>query len=120
MKIIKVNHLPRNVFAIDIYNVFFVSKTAWEHYEIHNPEFLKETVRHESIHTAQMKDFCRFIPIGGTLFYLVYLVEWGIRLCQNKFDSYRAYRAISFEREAYDNDHIINYLATRKRFAQWR
>ena len=120
MKIIKVNRLPRNVFAIDIYNVFFVSKKSWEQCEIHNPEFLTETIRHESIHTAQMKDFCPFIPIGGSIFYLVYFVEWGIRLFQNRFNGYRAYRAISFEREAYDNDYNVNYLATRKKFAQWR
>lgn len=70
-------------------------------------------INHESIHTAQMRELL-FVP-----FYIIYLIEWMIRLCQtgNLRD---AYFAISFEKEAYRNDLNLDYLPRRKWFAQWR
>lgn len=49
-------------------------------------------------------------------FYVIYLLEWVVRL----FMPGNAYRNISFEREAYDNEGNMSYLANRKRYAMWR
>lgn len=63
---------------------------------------------HEQIHWVQQKEMlCLF-------FYLWYLIEWFIKLFKYKN---KAYYAISFEREAYDNESNLNYLKTRKSFA---
>jgi hypothetical protein len=48
-------------------------------------------------------------------FYLWYFVEWTLRLLM----AGNAYRNLSFEREAYENQDNENYLTTRKPFA-WR
>jgi hypothetical protein len=69
------------------------------------------SINHEKIHTAQMKELWY---VG---FYLIYFLEWLVRLI---ITSTVAYRNISFEREAYDNQYDYNYLKSRKRFAQWR
>lgn len=68
------------------------------------------TIRHEAIHTAQMRE----LLYAG--FYFCYLVEWLVRL----FGKGNAYRNISFEREAYAHQHNPDYLRTRPRWAQWR
>ncbi len=64
------------------------------------------TLNHEKIHTAQIKE------LGYIFFYLWYVVEWLIRL----FMKGNAYRNISFEREAYNNENDLDYLHNRKRF----
>ena len=71
----------------------------------------KQTIRHEMIHTAQMKEL---LYIG---FYLLYFLEWLFN-CMTK-PKY-AYRSISFEVEARSNDNDADYLTKRKHFAQWR
>jgi hypothetical protein len=65
------------------------------------------TVRHESIHVRQMWEL---LIVG---FYVWYFVEWVVRLCAGSND---AYRAISFEREAYSNQGFPDYLENRKFF----
>lgn len=62
---------------------------------------------HERIHSEQMKEM---LFIG---FYLWYLVEWIVRL----FGKGNAYRNLSFEKEAYDNEDNLTYLDTRKPYA---
>lgn len=64
-------------------------------------------VRHEKIHLEQQKELL-VLP-----FYLLYLLDYLFRLlkCRNH---YLAYRHISFEREAYENDHKQHYLSKRK------
>ena len=69
-------------------------------------------VRHEHIHTHQMRELLFF----G--FYLWYVIEWLVRLVQFR-DAKRAYFAISFEREAYQHQADKNYLQARPLFA-WR
>lgn len=49
-------------------------------------------------------------------FYIIYLLEWIVRLFINE----NAYRNISFEKEAYQNEGDLSYLRTRRWFAQWR
>lgn len=60
-------------------------------------------LNHEAIHTAQMKE------MGYVLFYVWYVLEWLVRL-QGKGN---AYRNISFEREAYRNQDVYDYLKYR-------
>jgi len=73
-------------------------------------EYLNDntTLNHETIHALQQKEM--FI----LFFYVWYLIEWLIRLVIN----YKmAYMSVSFEREAYRNDDVMNYLSNRKPFA---
>lgn len=64
-------------------------------------------LNHEAIHSAQIREML-ILP-----FYTLYLLEWFVRLLQY-LDFYKAYRNISFEREAYDNERNLAYLETRK------
>ena len=89
---------------INIFGILFVRKESIG--------VLKEKdYNHEKIHTAQMKEL---LYIG---FYIAYFFEWLYRLI---FHTKTAYAGISFEREAYENESNLNYLSTRKHFAQWR
>lgn len=89
----------KSYIAINLFGVIFAKERL-------NDTFL----RHELIHTAQQKEL---LFVG---FYLVYIVEWIIRLliCRSQ---HRAYRSISFEREAYSNQGNAGYLKTRKHYA---
>lgn len=102
MKIVRNHLIPFKGFvAINLFGVLFARHEA----------YISETVlNHEEIHTAQMKE------LGYVLFYVIYLIEWLIRL----FLPGNAYRNISFEREAYENQHNKFYLECRKKFAQWK
>ena len=64
-------------------------------------------LNHEAIHTAQMKEMLY------VFFYIWYFVEWVVRL----FKKGNAYRNISFEQEAYDNQVWLKYLEYRQPFA---
>lgn len=61
------------------------------------------TIIHENIHLKQQ------IELLVVFFYLWYGIEWLVRLIQYK-DSHEAYRNISFEREAYENEWDEEYL----------
>lgn len=101
MKIIYNNILPFKGFkAINLFGVLFARKGA---------NITQTTINHESIHTEQMKELL-YLP-----FYIWYIIEWLIRL----FMKDNAYRNISFEREAYANEHNSDYLSKRKHFAFW-
>ena len=99
MRIIYNNIIPLPGFkAINLFGVLFVRKGCT----------MSDTdLNHEAIHTAQMKE------MWYVFFYLWYLIEWVIRL----FKKGNAYRNISFEQEAYDNQSWLKYLENRPRFA---
>ena len=63
-------------------------------------------MNHEKIHLRQQIELL-VIP-----FYLFYVLEFLIRLVQYK-NWNKAYRNISFEREAYQNEFNLNYLTQR-------
>jgi hypothetical protein len=69
-------------------------------------------INHERIHLRQQAE------MGILAFYLWYGIEYGIRWFQYR-DHYAAYRNISFEREAFDNDADLDYLKTRRLWAFW-
>ena len=99
MKIIPNNFIPFGKYAaINLFGMMFVRKGV---------TITGRLIRHESIHTAQMKE------MWYIFFYLWYVTEWLVRL----FMEGNAYRNISFEREAYNNEDNIIYLEDRKKFA---
>lgn len=101
LKIIRSQILPFKGFtAINLLGVLFVHPGVY---------LSEELMNHERIHTAQQREM---LFVG---FYLVYLVEWLVRLPMRG----NAYRNISFEREAYANQRNLNYLQQRRHYA-WR
>ena len=70
----------------------------------------KIIINHETIHYKQEVETL-FI-----LFYLIYGLEYLIKLIILK-DKNSAYRAISFEQEAYEYENDFDYLSKRKPFA---
>jgi hypothetical protein len=69
-------------------------------------------LNHETIHIHQQKELL-VIP-----FYLLYGLYYLIGIIKYK-NKQQAYYMIPFEQEAYDNDHNLDYLETRKWYA-WR
>jgi|TARA_R110000744_G_scaffold47478_3_gene104524 beta-lactamase regulating signal transducer with metallopeptidase domain len=67
----------------------------------------ERTINHESIHIKQQEELL-IIP-----FYVLYVLEWFIKLF---FYGKQSYYNISFEREAYSNEHDKDYLKNRKRY----
>jgi len=63
-------------------------------------------INHEKIHFRQQLELL-ILP-----FYIWYFFEFMIRIVQFK-DGKKAYRTISFEREAYENEKDLNYLKSR-------
>lgn len=63
-------------------------------------------INHERIHIRQA------IELLVLPFYVWYLIEFMIRYIHFR-DFKRAYYSISFEREAYENQHRLNYCSTR-------
>ncbi|WP_395053719.1 hypothetical protein [Flavobacterium sp.] len=63
-------------------------------------------INHEKIHIRQQLELL-VLP-----FYIWYFLEFLVRWFQYK-DKYKAYKNISFEREAYANEKDLNYLKQR-------
>ncbi len=64
-------------------------------------------INHEKIHLRQQ------IELLLIVFYLWYVIEYYYWLIKLR-NPYLAYRNISFEREAYDNENNLEYLKSRK------
>lgn len=98
--IVKNKILPfGNYVAINLFGFIFTKRES----------LTERTINHEDIHTKQMKELL-WVP-----FYIWYVIEYLIRLIQFR-DTNLAYRNISFEHEAYDNDNDLFYLDSRKKF----
>lgn len=67
-------------------------------------------INHEKIHLKQQLELL-IIP-----FYLWYIIEYFIRLVVTR-DKQKAYLNLSFEKEAYQNEHNLNYLKDRKYYS---
>lgn len=102
MKVFRSRWLPlRGYAAMNVFGIIIAR---------HDVSLPLTLLNHERIHTAQMREL-GFLP-----FYVLYMLEWLVRLVLPG----KAYRNISFEREAYGHDHNLDYLKQRKHFAQWR
>jgi hypothetical protein len=100
MFVVVLSHLFRkNFVGITIFPFIFLRDKKLKNNEV--------LINHETIHIIQQLE----LFVG--LFYFWYLLEYGIRLIQYK-DQHKAYRNISFEREAYANEDNLNYLKERK------
>lgn len=103
MKIIRNNIIPFKGFAvINLFGILFVRKDA---------VITEQTLLHEEIHTAQMKEL---LYVG---FYILYVCYWIVNLFRCKFNSHAAYRSICFETEARVYSSYKNYLKYRQKFA---
>ena len=106
MKVIYNNIIPfPNYQCMNLFGILFARKNA---------KLSDSTLNHESIHTAQMKELL-YVP-----FYLLYGAEWLVKFIKNGFKGHTAYRNLSFEKEAYNNEHDLNYLKTRRHYAEWK
>jgi hypothetical protein len=106
MKVIYNNIIPFKGF--DATNLFGVVFARNEYKDLD-----KIVLNHEAIHTAQMKELL-YIP-----FYILYGIEYLINLIKYR-DGDKAYKNISFEREAYRNERQLDYLKGRRHFSQYR
>lgn len=103
MKVIINKYIPfGNFLAVNLFGVLFAKR-----------EVDVYTINHEKIHTAQMKDLL-YIP-----FYILYGLEWLWKLCLYG-DGLKAYRNISYEREAYENERDLAYLYHRKSYNSFK
>lgn len=101
MKIIENSIIPfKGYKAINLFGVLFVRKGV---------KIDRVTLIHEQIHSAQMDEMLY------VFFYLWYCVEFIYRLIRLR-NWHQAYRAISFEREAYMFQENGAYMKSRKPF----
>ena len=106
MKIIYNNILPfPGYLAINLFGILFVRKDAAKRKPVDDV-----VINHEAIHSKQMAEML-WIP-----FYIWYGIEWFIKLFIYG-NAKEAYRNISFEREAYQNEYNLDYLNERKSYA---
>lgn len=99
MKIVINNIIPFKGFkCINLFGILFCRK-----------QLDKIDINHETIHTKQMQEMLYIF------FYLWYVVEYLIRLVIYR-NTKLAYKNISFEREAYQNQYNLDYLSNRKHY----
>jgi len=96
-------------FAITLFGCIFIRNKN------KNRKVSATTYNHESIHQAQAYDFGIGFA-GYFIFYLLYALEWLLKLLPCLFTGNGAYRSISFEQEAYTYQGNLTYLEARKRF----
>lgn len=74
-------------------------------------------INHETVHDEQARDLFPFKPIGYIIFYILYGLEWFIKMLICLFVNRRPYYSISFEQEAWNNEYNLNYTNYRRRFS---
>ncbi|CAA0161433.1 conserved hypothetical protein [Tenacibaculum maritimum] len=67
-------------------------------------------INHEKIHLKQQ------LELLIIFFYLLYGIEWFVKFLKYR-NGYVAYRNLSFEKEAYQNECDFYYTQTRKKWA---
>ena len=70
--------------------------------------------RHETTHAMQQ------LETLYVFFFIIYALEWLLKLPFCKFDTTDAYFSISFEQEAYEHQAEVGYNGVRKHFAWLR
>lgn len=87
--------------------------TLWPFVLVSYQNTSSRVIRHERIHLRQQVELF-LVP-----FYLLYVFEFVAHYLQcRNYDL--AYRSISFEREAYQNDHRLDYLTDRRWYSSFR
>lgn len=101
MRIIYTHRFPSGDFhGINMFGSVFVQR-RWG-------KFLPYEVNHEMIHSYQQWELTYLV------FYTLYVLEFLVRLVQCRWDTDRAYRSISFEREAFAHERDFQYLRHRR------
>lgn len=105
-KVIQTRLIPRKwkFTAITLFGLVFTADRRYVDRYVRN---------HELIHCQQQLEWL-YMP-----FYLLYLGEWLWHLIRLR-DYDKAYRAISFEREAYAHERDLDYPGRRKHYANYR
>ena len=105
-KVIQTRLIPRNwnFVAITLFGLVFTADRRRVDSRVRN---------HELIHRQQQLEWL-YIP-----FFILYVGEWIWHLLRLR-DSDKAYRAISFEREAYSHENDSDYLKHRRHYANYR
>ena len=103
MKIVENNILPfKGYKALSLLNYILIRKGV---------KLTPEDIQHEEIHWEQQKEL---LIIG---FYLLYGLQFCWEFIRNKARWKKAYRGVAFEREAYTNENVEDYIKKRKHFA---
>ena len=111
MKIILSNIIPfKGYSAINIFSIIFVRKDYYNRVSINK---MKKVLNHEKIHTKQMQELLYLF------FYIWYGLEYLIKLCYY-FNFHKAYKNVSFEREAYEYENDYEYLENRKHYSWFK
>lgn len=106
MKIVYSRFIPfRGFLMVNLFGILVVRKNR----DGSCPKVSDRAVRHESIHTEQMKEMLY------VFFYVWYFLEWIFRLILPPYET--AYRDISLEEEAKGNENDPDYLKHRKRYS---
>lgn len=107
MKVIRNSLIPfPGYIAVTLWPFVFVRRRLEQYYTA-------RVDRHERIHGRQQLEML-ILP-----FYLWYALEWLVRLIVLR-NGHRAYRAISFEQEAYVHEDNPDYLDARRPYAWLR
>lgn len=105
MRIIYNKHFPRGKFwATNVLGLVFC--------RVDKGRLRPKDINHEYIHTLQQREL---LYIG---FALIYYGEWLYRAIRMR-SFMKAYRALYFEREAYDHENDLDYKNHRRPFAWW-
>lgn len=91
------------------FNKNFIGISIFPFIILRKKELLKNKIliNHEKIHLRQQLELFVFF------FYLWYILEFLILFIRYK-NAHQAYRNISFEKEAYQNEKNLNFLKSRK------
>ncbi|MDE6497997.1 MAG: hypothetical protein K2L21_04995 [Muribaculaceae bacterium] len=101
--IVRTRFAPKG-YCLNLFGLYLARDTSW---------IDRYVVNHERIHDAQQRELLY------VAFYLLYVLEWIVRLVQYRHRR-KAYRNISFEREAYSHGRDLSYLPHRRRYAWLR
>jgi len=93
----------------------FLGVSIWPFVILKEKELSTDPIfmNHEKIHLQQQIELL-ILP-----FYILYLLEFILKYFYYK-NAYLAYRSISFEREAYQNETDLEYLKKRKLWNSFR
>ena len=94
--------IPKGFVGITLFPFIFLKKK-----DLKDDQVL---VNHEKIHLKQQAELLLIF------FYIFYSLEWILKFLRHK-NGYLAYKNLSFEREAYQNENNFNYIKNRKFWA---
>ncbi|SDX36851.1 hypothetical protein SAMN05444411_10519 [Lutibacter oricola] len=94
--------VPKNYIGLTIYPFVFLKNK-----ELKSDSYL---LNHENIHLQQQKE------LFWVFFFVWYFAEYLVLLIKYKNHN-KAYKNISFEKEAYQNEGNLNYLLDRKKYS---